>query len=128
MLQKSLTTTSPRCIRPESCWSNWEGYDRLFELALYKGHGLLYERPDVEIRNGELWGVIVTGVSRQLTEIDKEVLKDHFDGGIWDGWGEHSLVVQAPGGSLQLLLSDCTEVCQQAKGELALTEREIFCC
>jgi len=126
--QPQISEMIARCIRPESCWSDWEGYDRLFELTPYKGHGLLYERPDVEIRNGELWGVIVAGVSRKLTEIDKDVLKDHFDGGIWEGWGEHSLAVQVPGGSLQLFLSDCTEVLQQAEGELVLTEREMFCC
>ncbi len=126
--QPQISEMIARCIRSESCWSDWEGYDRLFELTPYKGHGLLYERPDVEIRNGELWGVIVAGVSRKLTEIDKDALKDHFDGGIWEGWGEHSLAVQVPGGSLQLFLSDCTEVFQQAEGELVLTEREMFCC
>ena len=126
--QPQISEVITGCIRPDNCWSDWEGYDRLFELAPYKEHGLLYERPDAEIWNGELWGVIVAGTSRQLTETDKEVLKDHFDGGIWDGWGEHWLGVQVPGGSLQLLLSDCTEVLQQAEGELVLTEQEMFCC
>lgn len=117
-----------RYIQPDTCWSDWEGYDRLFELEPYKEHGLLYERPDVEIWNGELWGVIVTGVNRQLTETDKRVLKAHFDGGIWDGWGENSLRVPVPEGYLQLFLSDCTEVHQQAEGEMVLTEQEMFLC
>lgn len=42
----------------------------------YKKHGFLYERPDVEVWNGELWGVIVAGAGRLLTETDIEVLKE----------------------------------------------------
>ena len=82
----------------------------------------------MEVWNGELWGVIVAGAGRLLTEKDIEVLKKHFDGGIWDGWGEHSMEVPSPKGCLQLFLSDCTEVRQQAKGELAFTEKEMFLC
>lgn len=36
--------------------------------------------------------------------------------------------VPLPKGGLQLFLSDCTEVRQQAKGELVLTEQEMFLC
>lgn len=126
--QQQISEMIARNLQPDSSWSDWEGYDRLYELAPYKEHSLLYERADVEVWNGELWGVIVAGAGRLLTEKDIEVLKKHFDGGIWDGWGEHSMEVPSPKGCLQLFLSDCTEVRQQAKGELAFTEKEMFLC
>lgn len=128
VFQRQISEMIARNLRPDSCWSDWEGYDSLYELPPYKEHGLLYERPDVEVWNGELWGVIVAGAGRLLTGKDIEVLKEHFDGGIWDGWGEDSMEVLLPKGCLQLFLSDCTEVRQQAKGELVLTEQEMFLC
>lgn len=126
--QPQISEMIARQIRPDSCWSDWEGYDCLFELVPYKEHGLLYERPDVEVWNGELWGVIVAGTKWLLTKNDIEVLKEHFNGGIWDGWGECSLMTQVPGGSLRLSLFDCMEVHQQAKGEITFTEKEMFLC
>lgn len=126
--QQQISEMIAKNLQPDSSWSDWEGYDRLYELAPYKEHSLLYERADVEVWNGELWGVIVAGAGRLLTEKDIEVLKKHFDGGIWDGWGEHSMEVPSPKGCLQLFLSDCTEVLQQAKGKLAFTEKEMFLC
>lgn len=126
--QTRISEMFARNMQPDNCWSDWECYEALYELAPYKDHGLLYERPDVEVWNGELWGVIVAGVGRLLTEMDIEVLKEHFNGGIWDGWGEGSLNIRIPEGSLRLFLSDCTEIRQQAKGELILTEREMFLC
>ena len=126
--QQQISEMIARNLQPDSSWSDWEGYDRLYELAPYKEHSLLYERADVEVWNGELWGVIVAGAGRLLTEKDIEVLKKHFDGGIWDGWGEHSMEVPSPKGCLQLFLSNCTEVRQQAKGEQVFTEKEMFLC
>lgn len=113
-------------IRPCDNWSDWSTYPYLFRNSPYCDIGVLFERPDVEIWNGELWGVIYVETSRVLSDGEIKSLKEYFDGGIYDGWGENLRPVELPEGRLHIFFNECTEVFQQGKGEIHLNEPEMF--
>lgn len=113
-------------IRPCDNWSDWTTYPYLFRNSPYCDIGLMFEHPDVEIRNGELWGVIYVETSHVLSNVEIKSLKEYFDGSISDGWGEDLRPVELPEGRLHIIFNECTEVLQQGTGEIYLDEPEMF--
>lgn len=107
-------------------WSDLTTHHFLLSSFENKDLGLLFERPDMEIRDGELWCVVVAGLKHTLTEQEREFLQLYIEGGISDGWGEDIPWAQSPDGALHPILYQCTEVRQQARGELTLTEQQEF--
>ncbi|CAK7072152.1 MAG: hypothetical protein ENTB_03205 [Enterocloster aldenensis] len=113
--------------QPYNGLSEWNDYPVIWlNNPMYRDGGLLFERPDVEIREGKLWGVIIAGMKHVLPEQKIESLEEYFNGAISDGWGDNLPCVELPEGSLCIHFNECTEVYQQGKGELELTRQEMF--
>lgn len=124
--QRPISDMLARHVWPMDECSDWTNHFFFLESCMHREYGLLFERPDVEVRDGELWGVVVAGVSRRLNDQELDALKGHVDGGISDAWGEDIPRAECPEGGLHISLDCCTEVLQQALDELTLTEQEAF--
>ena len=105
---------------------DWESSQFVAQLPVCKQEGLLSERPDVEVRNGELWGVIIAEVTYPLDETEIETLKENLNADILYDRRRFPFDTRVAEGTLHVKFTKCTEVCQQAQGELVLTEPEMF--
>ncbi|XBX10738.1 hypothetical protein QMP26_41315 (plasmid) [Enterocloster clostridioformis] len=124
--QPQISEMLDRRLRPSCSWDDWDLYPYSVQIPRYRESGLLFERPDVEIRDGELWGVIIAGVDHFLSDQEIDKLKDYFNGGISDAWGENLPGIKQMEGELFVFFDTCTEVRQQSTKELQLTEQEMF--
>lgn len=115
-----------RRMRPYDTWRDWETYSFYLNSFEYEKLGILFDRPEVEICNGRLQGIIVMGSRRVLSEPEIEQLKERFNNKIYDIWNEHLPPVALQEEKVYLTFTKCEEVYQQGKGELELTEQEMF--
>ena len=124
--QGLLSDMLARRMRPYDSWRDWETYSFYLNSFEYEKLGILFDRPEVEVCNGRLQGIIVLGVRRILSEQEIEQLKVWFNDKISDMWNEHLPSVTLKEGKMYLAFTKCAEVYQQGKGELELTEQEMF--
>lgn len=113
-------------VRPRDSFEEWVGHFCKGAGAAYQEYGILFERPGMEVRNGQLWGVVVMEMSHTLTVEEIGVVQAYVDGGITDSWGEDLPDIETPEGRLRLKIGRCTEVYQQAKAEMMIDEKELF--
>lgn len=109
-------------LRYREHWQEWESYPWLHSQPVYKELGILFERPDVETRNGELWGVIVAGAARPWGKPEMERLTEYFNEDIMEGRWNCLGGIEVPGGTLHVTFTECMEGCWQA----SLTKQEMF--
>lgn len=107
-------------------FGEWQVYEDSFHLPHYYTYGLLERRLDVEIRNGELWAVIIAEVDHPLTAKEIEAYQREFEMEIDYGILGERMEVPVENGTIFVHVRECREVYQQAKGELLLTEAEMF--
>lgn len=124
--QGLLSDMLARRMRPYDSWRDWETYSFYLNSFEYEKLGILFDRPEVEVCNGRLQGIIVLGVRRILSEQEIEQLKVWFNDKISDMWNEHLPSVTLKEGKMYLAFTKCAEVYQQGKVELELTEQEMF--
>lgn len=124
--QGLLSDMLARRMRPYDSWRDWETYSFYLNSFEHEKLGILFDRPEVEVCNGRLQGIIVLGVRRILSEQEIKQLKVWFNDKISDMWNEHLPPVTLKEEKMYLAFTKCAEVCQQGKGELELTEQEMF--
>ena len=108
-------------------WSDWSLYIDLLEEQEYLEHGIIYERPDVEIRNNELWAVVILLAQHTFTEEEAMYVRLHLDFDLISCWNECFYEVELPEGhKLCIDVGGCTDMLQQGKGELVLDELELL--
>lgn len=115
-----------RRMRPYDTWRDWETYSFYLNSFEYEKLGILFDRPEVEVCNGRLQGIIVMGSRRVLSEPEIKQIKERFNNKITDIWNEHLPPVALQEEKVYLTFTKCEEVYQQGKGELELTDQEMF--
>ena len=113
-------------VRPRDFLDEWIGHFYRGTGTAYQEYGILFERPGIEVRNGQLWGVVVMEMSHTLTTEETGKVQAYVDGSITDSGGEDLPDIETPEGRLHLNLGRCTEVYQQAKAEMMIDEKELF--
>lgn len=95
--------------------------------------GIIYEGLDVEVKNDELYGVLVLEVNRILTYEDIKKLKEYIDEGRTDSWGEGYYSIDTPEGEVSMHFdinypnyTDNIVIKQQALKEFYLSEQDEF--
>ena len=84
-------------------WSDWSFYIDLLEEQEYLEHGIIYERPDVEIRNNELWAVVILLAQHTFTEEEAMYVRLHLDFDLISCWNECFYEVELPEGHKSVL-------------------------
>lgn len=108
-------------------WSDWSRYVELLEEQDYLRYRILFERPDVENRNGELWAVIILGTQRPLKEAEEMHVCSLQDIDLLECWNECFDELELPRGrKLFINVAGSVDIIQQGKGELVLDEQEMF--
>lgn len=124
--QGLLSDMLGRRMRPYDSWRDWETYSFYLNGFEHEKLGILFDRPEVEVCNGRLQGIIVLGVRRILSEQEIKQLKVWFNDKITDMWNEHLPPVTLKEEKMYLAFTKCEVVYQKGKGELELTEQEMF--
>lgn len=124
--QSLLSDMLTRRMRPYDTWRDWESYSFYLTSFEYEKLGILFDRPEVEVCNGRMQGIIVLGARHVLSEQEIEQLKARLNNKISDMWNEHLPPVALQEGKIYLTFTECAEVYQQRNGELELTEQEMF--
>ena len=76
--QPLLSDKLTRRMRPYDTWRDWEAYSFYLTSFEYEKLGILFDRPEVEVCNGRMQGIIVMGARRVLSETEIKQLKERL--------------------------------------------------
>lgn len=113
-------------IRRREDQADWEWYCYFSKSESQRERGILFERHNFEERNGELFRLIAVGMTHCLKPREVERMREYMNDYVLDTLLERIYTVPLPGVELELNYDNCTEILQQARGELNLTEQEMF--
>ena len=106
--------------------SEREWYCYFSKSEWQRERGILFERHNFEERNGELFRLIAVGMTHCLEPWEVERMREYMNDYVLDTLLERIYTVPLPGVELELNYDKCSDILQQAGGELNLTEQEMF--
>ncbi len=123
----AFTSVISRFMKSLDIWSSWSFYISELNDQDLPHKGVLYKRPDVEIRDGELWAVVILETTHPFTEDEVMDVWSILNFDPLECWNVcFNTAELTQGRNLHFSVGECADMCQQGKGELDLDEQEML--
>lgn len=123
----AFTSVISRFMKSLDIWSSWPFYISELSDQDLAHMGVLFKRLDVEVREVELWAVVILETTHPFTEDEAKKVWSKLNYNPLVCWNICFNVVELTQERyLHLSFGEFTDMCQQGKGELHFDEQEML--